>query len=136
MRLTLLVLAALLATAAPAAAHPNPNGLPLRFGGTGEKVDGERRAGGAARAGAAAGLRARARGPETDIQGRVPAGNPEGFTCNTSLVGHHGDSGGYKALRFIDKAGPRVRVLRHDAAVPDQRADAVRAARPASPCST
>ena len=43
--------------------------------------------------------------PETDIQGRVPAGNPEGFTCNTSLVGHHGDSGGYKALRFNDKAG-------------------------------
>ena len=35
----------------------------------------------------------------------MPAGNPEGFTCNTSLVGHHGDSGGYKALRFTDKAG-------------------------------
>jgi hypothetical protein len=35
----------------------------------------------------------------------VPAGNPEGFTCNTSLVGHHGSSGGYKALRFKDKAG-------------------------------
>ena len=35
----------------------------------------------------------------------MPAGNPEGFTCNMSLVGHHGDSGGYKALRFVDKAG-------------------------------
>ena len=102
MRPTLLVIAVFLATAAPAAAHPNPNGLPLNFGGPGETTaastaqvqpqptpvprpdcrPGDRK--------------------ETDIQGRVPAGNPDGFTCNTSLVGHHGDSGGYKALRFTD----------------------------------
>src|SRR5688572_9654848 len=104
MRLTLLVLAVLLATAAPAAAHPNPNGLPLRFGGTSEKV-----AANAAQAPQPAPVPRPNCGPgsrpETDIQGRVPAGNPEGFTCNTSLVGHHGDSGGYRALRFKDRAG-------------------------------
>ena len=38
MRLTLLVLAALLATAAPAAAHPVPNGLPLPLGGPPEET--------------------------------------------------------------------------------------------------
>ncbi len=104
MRLTLLVLAALLATAAPAAAHPNPNGLPLNFGGTSEKV-----AANAAQAAQPAPVPRPDCGPgsrpETDIQGRVPAGNPEGFTCNTSLVSQFGNSGGYKALRFVDKAG-------------------------------
>ncbi|HKG63849.1 MAG TPA: hypothetical protein VKB28_07285 [Solirubrobacteraceae bacterium] len=105
MRLLMLALAAVLATAVPAAAHPNPNGLSLPLGGPGERT-----AASAAQAqpqpptvprpDCGPGSR-----PETDIQGRVPAGNPEGFTCNTTLVGHHGSSGGYKALRFTDKAG-------------------------------
>ena len=107
MRLTLLVLFTALATAAPAAAHPVPNGLPLSLGAPGEQT-----AASSAQAQPqpqpAPVPRAECRTsdrPETDIQGRVPAGNPEGFTCNTSLVGHHGSSGGYKALRFTDKAG-------------------------------
>ncbi len=104
MRLILLVLAVLLATAAPAAAHPNPNGLPLNFGGPGEKITAN-----AAQAPQPAPVPRPDCRPtdrkETDIQGRVPAGNPEGFNCNTDLVGHHGSSGGYKALRFTDKAG-------------------------------
>ena len=105
MRLTLLVLAALLATAAPAAAHPVPNGLPLPLGGPPEKTVAstaqvQPQPAPVPRPDCGPGSR-----PETDIQGRVPAGNPEGFTCNTTLVGHHGSSGGYKALRFKDKAG-------------------------------
>ena len=43
--------------------------------------------------------------PEPDIQGRVPAGSEAGYTCNATLVGRHGSSGGYKALHFEDKAG-------------------------------
>jgi len=106
MRYCLLVLALLFVTAAPAAAHPNPNGFRLRMGTIPDSV-----AASAAQAGepslatvprASCGPGSR---PETDIQGRVPAGNPEGFQCNMSLVGHHGDSGGYKALRFVDRAG-------------------------------
>src|SRR6187551_3698017 len=105
MRLTLLVLAVLLATAAPAAAHPVPNGLPLPLGGPPEKTVAstaqvQPQPAPVPRPDCGPGSR-----PETDIQGRVPAGNPEGFTCNTTLVGHHGSSGGYKALRFVDEAG-------------------------------
>src|SRR4051794_33708547 len=103
MRLCLAVLA-LLISAAPAAAHPIPNGLPLRIGQVPEPV-----AASAAQAAQPAPVPRPGCGPgshpETDIQGRVPAGNPEGFTCSTSLVGHHGSSGGYKALRFVDKGG-------------------------------
>lgn len=44
--------------------------------------------------------------PEPGMQGRVPAdAAPEGYTCNITQVGHHGSSGGYKALRFTDSAG-------------------------------
>jgi hypothetical protein len=105
MRLTLLVLFTALAIAAPAAAHPVPNGLPLSLGGPGEQTAASSAQ---AQPQPAPVPRAECRTsdrPETDVQGRVPAGNPEGFTCNTSLVGHHGSSGGYKALRFTDKAG-------------------------------
>ena len=106
MRICLAVLA-LLVTAAPAAAHPNPNGLPLRMGSVPDPSlpVPRRRRGALARHSSRGPTAAPARVPETDIQGRVPAGNPEGFTCNTTLVGHHGASGGYKALRFVDKAG-------------------------------
>ena len=123
---TLLVLAALLATAVPAAAHPNPNGLPLRFGGTGEKVDGERRAGGAARARAA---------PE--LRSRLPAGDrhpgprarrqPRGLHLQHEPRRPSRRLGRLQGAAVHRQGRPRVRVLRHDAAVPDQRADAVRA---------
>lgn len=44
--------------------------------------------------------------PEPGMQGRVPAGaSPQGYTCNITQVGHHGATGGYKTLRFIDSAG-------------------------------
>lgn len=44
--------------------------------------------------------------PEPDMQGRVPGGAaPEGYTCNITQIGHHGATGGYKALRFTDSAG-------------------------------
>src|SRR5258708_19177029 len=49
--------------------------------------------------------------PETGVQGRV---SPEdvasgraakGFTCNTELVSHYGNSGGYRVHRYVDPAG-------------------------------
>jgi hypothetical protein len=44
--------------------------------------------------------------PEPGVQGRVPAGAAEdGLWCNVSLVAHHGTSGGFKVLRYVDKAG-------------------------------
>jgi hypothetical protein len=44
--------------------------------------------------------------PEPGIQGRVPAGSAtNGLTCNTSLVSHQGDSGGFKVLRYTDPQG-------------------------------
>src|SRR5437660_299365 len=48
--------------------------------------------------------------PET-TQGRTPAADyvsgraSKGYTCNTSLVGHFGSTGGYKVQRYVDKAG-------------------------------
>ena len=44
--------------------------------------------------------------PETGMQGRVPEGQADaGFTCNTTLLSRHGKAGGFKVLRFVDKAG-------------------------------
>ncbi|MEA3076481.1 MAG: hypothetical protein QOF60_1389 [Actinomycetota bacterium] len=49
--------------------------------------------------------------PETGRQGRVPKAEvdsgraKQGYTCNTQLVGHFGDSGGYKVERYVDGAG-------------------------------
>jgi len=49
--------------------------------------------------------------PETDIQGRVPRADYEsgraarGYFCNTRQVGHSGKSGGFKALRYVDRHG-------------------------------
>lgn len=49
--------------------------------------------------------------PETHGQGRVTTEDvtsgraSRGFTCNTSLLGHIGDSGGYKVHRYVDAAG-------------------------------
>ena len=47
--------------------------------------------------------------PET-TQGRTPAADyasgrvAKGYSCNTALIGHFGSTGGYKVLRYIDKA--------------------------------
>jgi len=49
--------------------------------------------------------------PETDIQGRVPSRDytsgraRKGYTCNTRQVSHFGHSGGFKVLRYVDRAG-------------------------------
>src|SRR5437868_11517211 len=49
--------------------------------------------------------------PETSWQGRVPAKDyadgraAKGYTCNTSLVSHFGDSRGYRVARYVDKHG-------------------------------
>ena len=49
--------------------------------------------------------------PEPGIQGRVPAEEVEsgradaGYRCNLVQVGHEGASGGFKVLRFVDRAG-------------------------------
>ncbi|HET6911426.1 MAG TPA: hypothetical protein VFH54_19025 [Mycobacteriales bacterium] len=49
--------------------------------------------------------------PETSWQGRVPAKDyadgraAKGYTCNTALVSHFGQSGGYRTARYVDAAG-------------------------------
>jgi hypothetical protein len=43
--------------------------------------------------------------PETGMQGRVPADATDGFACNMELVGQEGAAGGFKVLRFVDRAG-------------------------------
>jgi hypothetical protein len=49
--------------------------------------------------------------PDPDpVDGRLPASlvsaaEKSGFSCNTTLVAHQGDSGGFKTLRYIDPAG-------------------------------
>jgi hypothetical protein len=49
--------------------------------------------------------------PEPGIQGRVPAdaaasGKADaGFNCNLELIGRHGNAGGFKVHRFVDRAG-------------------------------
>ena len=53
------------------------------------------------------------------------ADGANGYWCNLTLISHQGQSGGFKVLRYIDRAGARMRLLRHGAAVPDQRAAAV-----------
>ena len=43
---------------------------------------------------------------EPGIQGRVPEGSAtRGLWCNAKLVGHQGDSGGFKVLRYVDTRG-------------------------------
>jgi hypothetical protein len=106
-RLGLLVtVGAVLAWAGTASAHPARQGLPLALGNLPERMAPSAKAAQeppltpVPRPDCAPGDN-----PETGIQGRVPAGATNGFTCNTTLVGHHGPSGGYKALRFTDSAG-------------------------------
>jgi hypothetical protein len=49
--------------------------------------------------------------PETHEQGRVTTDDvtsrraARGFTCNTALLSHIGDSGGYKVHRYVDASG-------------------------------
>ena len=49
--------------------------------------------------------------PESDLQGRVPAGDyasgraNDPYTCNTELVGHFGITGGFQVHRYIDDGG-------------------------------
>ena len=43
---------------------------------------------------------------EPGIQGRIPAGTAnDGLSCNTTLVGRSGNSGGFKVHRYVDRAG-------------------------------
>lgn len=45
--------------------------------------------------------------PAPGLQGQVVAGegSAQGYTCNTTQLGHEGASGGFKVERFVDKAG-------------------------------
>ena len=49
--------------------------------------------------------------PEPGMQGRLPRDAVEsgradkGFSCNISLLGQEGNSGGFRVHRFVDKAG-------------------------------
>src|SRR5437667_1660152 len=49
--------------------------------------------------------------PETGAQGRVSAADEasgraaKGYTCNTELIGHFGETGGYRVHRYVDGAG-------------------------------
>src|SRR2546423_12353530 len=49
--------------------------------------------------------------PAPGMQGRVSAAEinsgkvAHGYTCNMKVVGHEGKTGGFKVLRFVDKAG-------------------------------
>ena len=49
--------------------------------------------------------------PETNGQGRVTTDDvtsgraSRGYTCNTALLSHIGDSGGYKVHRYVDASG-------------------------------
>ena len=49
--------------------------------------------------------------PTSGLSGQVPAADvaagkgADGFTCNTELLGRHGEGGGFKVERFVDKAG-------------------------------
>ncbi len=49
--------------------------------------------------------------PLAGVQGRVPASainSPaaaHGYTCNLTLIGHQGTTGGFKVLRYVDKHG-------------------------------
>jgi hypothetical protein len=97
---TVAVLVALLALAAPAAAHePVPSD------------DGEPTARAAQFTAPPSTPRADCgpgSDPEPGMQGRVAAdapGREDGFRCNTELVGREGVSGGFKALRYVDEAG-------------------------------
>jgi hypothetical protein len=100
-----------LVVAAPAAAHPGHGALGGAFGQS--RLQGMRMpTAGAAQVAAEPPLTPAPRPrcgpgsrPETGIQGRVPAGSEAGFSCNATLVGRHGSSGGYKALRFVDQTG-------------------------------
>ena len=49
--------------------------------------------------------------PETSIQGRVPQRDYDsgrvdrGYRCNTRPLAHHGHTGGFKTIRYVDSAG-------------------------------
>jgi hypothetical protein len=49
--------------------------------------------------------------PESGMQGRVTAEDissgraAKGFSCNTEVVGHHGNTGGFRVHRYVDPAG-------------------------------
>jgi hypothetical protein len=44
--------------------------------------------------------------PEPGVQGRVPAGSAtNGLNCNTTLVSHQGNTGGFKVWRYSDTNG-------------------------------
>ena len=63
--------------------------------------------------------------PEPGMQGRNAAdapGREDGFRCNTELVGHAASARRLQGAALRRQGRPRVRLLRHDAAVPDERA--------------
>jgi hypothetical protein len=99
----LLLLAVVLAAASPAAAHPgDERGRLSLYDDAGVMARAAQAPSIAATPRAACGPGSR---EETDIQGRVPAGSDQGFICNLTQVGRAPSTGGFKTLRFKDKAG-------------------------------
>ena len=103
-RVVVVLATAALGAASPVAAHPGDEGRDrLSLDDDGGVVAR------AAQAPPAAATPRAACGPgsreETDIQGRVPAGSDQGFICNMTQVGRVASTGGFKTLRFKDKAG-------------------------------
>src|SRR4051812_38388402 len=44
--------------------------------------------------------------PQPAADGRVPAGSAtDGLSCNVDVLGHQGNSGGFKVYRYVDDAG-------------------------------
>ena len=67
------------------------------------------------------------------VQGRAPKSDvasgryAKGYTCNVSVVGHEGATGGYRVERYVDAAGHECAfydsTLLFPSSVPDQRAE-------------
>ena len=43
--------------------------------------------------------------PEGPMQGRVPAGVDQGYSCNLTVIGHSGSTGGFRVHRYVDRDG-------------------------------
>ena len=139
------LLALTFAVAAPASAHVKGPG------GAAGDVRYERPSASAFAAQARAAEPAVTAPPRADCQpggipeGRCRAGSPsrtrrgqgrQGYRCNLTVVGQVRVDRRLPRAPLRRQGRARVRLLRHRAALPDERAEPERSSRPASPCST